>query len=174
MSYQSYPQISSTPPPMMTSDTQTMTPYQNVSSAPSMSTVPVQNMQMQPAVPVYTPPPVYAPPPVYTPPQVYTAPAPIYQAPNTMAQPSLPIILPNLEEEVSKGWSFINILLILLLLCSCITSIVNFIDGELINGCCCILCLCLFYWLYSYYNRHDSTPLPKLPTNLGGININVR
>jgi hypothetical protein len=64
--------------------------------------------------------------------------------------------------------------LILLLLCSCVSSIINFIDGEVINGCCCILCLCIFYWFYSYYNRQDIPNFSRLPNSFGGININVR
>ena len=188
MSYQNYPPISSTPPPMMTSDTQNTTPYQHIANSSPATNVPMNpNMQMQMPntssgygqSPSYVPSPGYGQsssygmPPIYAPPLGYATPP----VPIQMSQPSLPMGVSNntiVEHEELKGWSFINILLVILLICSCLSSIGNFINGEIANGICCILCLCLFYWLYSYYNSHDSMPLSKFPTNYGGININVR
>jgi hypothetical protein len=89
--------------------------------------------------------------------------APIpFQMPNAMAA----------EHEESKGWSFINIVLVLLLLFSCIASIVNLMSGEIPAGISCIILLCLCCWSYSYYNRHDPN-LQKLQSGFGGININL-
>jgi hypothetical protein len=90
---------------------------------------------------------------------------PIPQMPTT-----IPIAQP--EHQEVKGWTFVNILLVIILICCCLTSIVNIINGQVLNGILAIICLCLFYWFYSYYNRNDPS-MPKMPANLGGININV-
>jgi hypothetical protein len=58
------------------------------------------------------------------------------------------------------------------LLCCCITSISNLLSGDIPTAILTIICLSFFYWIYSYYNKIDPTH-PKLPTSLGGININV-
>jgi hypothetical protein len=147
MSSQNYLPISS-PPPMLTSDTQIATPFQQTNPTP-----------------LYNPAPVYAP-------QSMPMPMPV-----PMAQPVFSGVPMSgnmiVEHEELKGWSFINILLVLLLLSSCITSIFNFINGEIANGICCICCLCIFCWLYSYYNKHDVTVMQKIP-NIGDVNIRLR
>jgi hypothetical protein len=92
----------------------------------------------------------------------------LYQPPTTL---QLPL---GQTTEQTKGWTFVNILLLIILLCSCIFSIVNFAQGDILGGCCFVSSLLIFYWLYSYYNMNETTPIPKLPTSFGNININLR
>jgi len=165
MSYQNYPQINSTTlPSSLIADTQTA----NISDIPNITNTqalqyPSQLQNMQPS---------QYPIQALMPPQFNT----LYNPQSSMYQPSLMSGYPNnaFIETSEKGWSLINIILLLLLLFSCILSIYNFMEGEVLGGVCCIFSLCVFYWIYSYYNMNSSIILQKLPNNLGGINITIR
>ena len=165
MSYPGYPPISSTPPPMITSDN-------HLTTSPYPSAPPMPHMVSPTAPPMYAPPlpaPVPAPiaPPNYPMPTYPTAPA-LAPAPVSVpaAQPE------HSEHSEMKGWTFVNILLVIILLCCCIKSISNLLSGDIPTAILTIICLSFFYWIYSYYNRIDPAH-PKLPASLGGININV-
>ena len=187
MSYPGYPPISSTPPPMTTSDN-------HLTTSPYPSAPPMPHMIAPIAPPMYAPPlpapPMYAPLPAPVPiaspndprPSYPTAPAPAPAlapalAPTLAPAPApapAPISVPTAQPEHSemKGWTFVNILLVIILLCCCITSISNLLSGDIPTAILTIICLSFFYWIYSYYNRIDPAH-PKLPASLAGININV-
>jgi len=65
-------------------------------------------------------------------------------------------------ESMPKGWNFVNILLVLLLVCSCITSIVNLTNGQIGGAVCTLCCLCIFYWIYASYN--SLSPMLVVPS----------
>ena len=175
MSYPGYPPISSAPPSMTMSDNHlTTSPYPSAPPMPHMvaPTAPPMYAPPLPAPPMYAPPlPAPAPiaPPNYPMPTYPTAPA---LAPTPILS-SVPAAQPeHSEHSEMKGWTFVNILLVIILLCCCITSISNLLSGDIPTAILTIICLSFFYWIYSYYNRIDPTH-PKLPSSLGGININV-
>jgi hypothetical protein len=164
MSYPGYPPISSTPPPITTSDNYLATTPMPYMVAPTAPTAP----------PSYVPPPQVALPAPVAPPSypIPSYPTPSYPVPSYPVASPTPLPASTAEPEHSeiKGWTFINILLVIILLCSCITSISNLLSGDIPSAVLTIICLSLFYWIYSYYNRIDPIH-PKLPTGLGGINV---
>lgn len=172
MSY-SRNQLSTSPPPMYFSDGYLTSPYNNfylneqkmqfagqqptsVVSAPVPVTpapVPVTPVPVPitPApVPVTPAPVVMAPAPM-----TYSVPQQPVQAPVTviMQQPQVPQI-PKLVIK-PKGWDIVNIILCILIMCSCVGIILNLINGTAGSIVCTIICLCLIYSIYSWYNKEE-------------------
>ena len=171
MSYTRY-HISSTPPPMMSSDgyLSSYNPYLTfdpkiqfagqgttpVASAPQVVQQPVmqQPVMQQPVMqqPVIQQPVMQQP--------VMQQPVMMTQ-PTVMAQPMMIQAQPVVTKESHlepKGWTIVNIILILILISCCIMSISNILDGEILNGVLAIVCLCIFYCIYSWYNGQEETP----------------
>jgi len=174
MAYQRY-NINTTPPPFYTSDSflSSYNPYLSLEPRYQLAGQGTQVIAPQPQV-ITTPQPqvittpqpqvISAPQPqvIATPqPQVITAPQPqVITAPQPQIivapQPQV-ISAPQakIEEHVSKGWTFWNIILVILLILSCITMIVNLLGGDILSSVMALVCLCIFYWIYSSYNHHE-------------------
>ena len=166
MAYQRY-NINTTPPPFYTSDgfLSSYNPYlslepryqlagQGQVAAPQPQFIAAPQPQLitapQPQV-------IAAPQP-----QVITVPQPQVIAapqPQVITVPQSQVIAApqqaKFEEHLSKGWTFWNIILVILLILSCITMIVNILGGDIISSIIALVCLCIFYWIYSSYNHHE-------------------
>ena len=166
MAYQRY-NINTTPPPFYTSDgfLSSYNPYLSLEPRYQLAGQGTQVIAPQPQV-ITTPQPqvISTPQPqvIATPqpqvisapqPQVITAPQPqiiVAPQPQVISAPQAKI-----EEHVSKGWTFWNIILVILLILSCITMIVNLLGGDILSSVIALVCLCIFYWIYSSYNHHE-------------------
>jgi len=158
MAYQRY-NINTTPPPFYTSDSflSSYNPYLSLEPRYQLAGQGTQVIAPQPQV-ITTPQPqvISAPQPqvIATPqPQVITAPQPqiiVAPQPQVISAPQAKI-----EEHVSKEWTFWNIILVILLILSCITMIVNLLGGDILSSVIALVCLCIFYWIYSSYNHHE-------------------
>jgi len=142
MAYQRY-NINTTPPPFYTSDSflSSYNPYLSLEPRYQLAGQGTQVIAPQPQV-------ITAPQP-----QVITAPQPqiiVAPQPQVISAPQAKI-----EEHVSKGWTFWNIILVILLILSCITMIVNLLGGDILSSVMALVCLCIFYWIYSSYNHHE-------------------
>jgi len=173
MAYQRY-NINTTPPPFYTSDgfLSSYNPYLSlepryqlagqgpVAPQPQFITAPQQQVITAPQPQV-----IAAPQPQFITapqPQVIAAPQPqviTVPQPQVMAAPQPQVIAApqqaKIEEHVSRGWTFWNIILVILLILSCITMIVNLLDGYIISSVIALVCLCIFYWIYSSYNHYE-------------------
>lgn len=135
-----------------------------------MAPMPSSQVVTQPSQMVTQPSQVVAQPAQVVAPTMMTMPSQmISTTPQMIAQPMMvsapmpqPFVQTNLTQTKAelasepKGWTLINIILVLLLLLSCLTSIVNLLDGDIPSAIFGIFCLCIFYWIYSNYNHNES------------------
>jgi hypothetical protein len=179
MAYQRY-NMSTTPPPIYTSDgyLSSYNPYLSYeqkyqiagqgNQPQAVMTAPLAPQVTVPSAPVIQQP-IMAPQQVMvpSPPQQVMMPAPQQQlmatVPPQLVASAPPIIIqtpttvaPTVAHIEPNGWTFINIILVLLLISSCLMSIINLVNGDILNAVITIICLSLFYWIYSAYNHHDT------------------
>ena len=173
MSYQRY-QISTTPPPMLSSDvylTSSYNPYfshepriqiagqQPVIMPQQQVMIPQQVPQQQMVMPQQIPQQqMVIPQQVPQQQMVMPQQVPQQQMPQIVAVPiqtqSVPMAHPVAHSE-PKGWTIFNMILCLLLLCSCVALIINLINGQFLNTIAPLVCLCIICSIYSHYNGSD-------------------
>jgi hypothetical protein len=74
-----------------------------------------------------------------------------------IGNPTLNIPSPSVQK---KGWTFLNILLCILIICSCSTIITNLVNGQAGGAIISVCSLCIILSIYYGYNKIDSPTTP--------------
>lgn len=166
MAFQGHNLRSITPPPFYTSD-EYMSPVPPMATgapifAPSAQAFAAPPPSAPPPAQAYAVPPpsaqAYAVPP--PPAQAYAAPpmtSPMYTTmPHDVEQPmTTPSAAHPLVHSKEKGWSFINIILTLLLLCCFFTAFVKFLEGKMSYALMTIISFFILIYIYKMYNDDE-------------------